>query len=86
MENYQIAGRIGEGAHGLVLDAYHIMVTHNVNSMSIFGPISIVHVCKPLLQFADETSCGVEENLIKAIGTRRRSDQSIKRNQEHAGA
>ncbi len=27
MENYQILGRIGEGAHGVVLKAKHIIVS-----------------------------------------------------------
>lgn len=34
MENYQILGRIGEGAHGVVLKAKHITVCH-VFSLSV---------------------------------------------------
>jgi cell cycle related kinase len=30
MENYQILGRIGEGAHGIVLKAKHIQVRNNM--------------------------------------------------------
>lgn len=36
MENYQILGRIGEGAHGIVLKAKHITVSnHNLLTLCV---------------------------------------------------
>ena len=45
MENYQILGRIGEGAHGIVLKAKHIQVK-KTKLIKAQGEMLVCHFCR----------------------------------------
>ena len=53
MENYQILGRIGEGAHGIVLKAKHIKVRSLVDAIQVDSTAGMhdLNVCDCLISY-----------------------------------